>query len=65
MVFDNDMDKVYDSNLSCSNDDEDIGDLYNELYDSLIRTKKYLKSRITKNEVFIDKIKQFEKKTKS
>ena len=43
MAFDNEIDKVYDSNLSCSSDDDEIDDLYNELYDSQIKAKKDLK----------------------
>ena len=58
MAFDNDIDKVYDSNLSCFNDDDDIDDLHHELYDSLVKARKDLKlKKITKNDVLFKKIK--------
>ena len=39
----NNWSEVFYSGSSCSNDDDDIDDLYNELYDSLIKSKKELK----------------------
>ena len=61
MALDNKINKVYDSNLSCSNDDDEINYLYHELYDSLVKEKKDLKSKIAKNDMLHEKIKQFEK----
>ena len=46
MAFDNEIDEVYDLNLSCSSDYDEINDLYHELYDSLVKVKKYLKCKI-------------------
>ena len=48
MAFDQDSTKVLDSNLFSfgDDDDDDIDDLYHELYDSLVRAKKELKSKI-------------------
>ena len=37
------INEVYDSNLSYFSDDDEIDDLYNELYDSLTKAKKELK----------------------
>ena len=48
MTLDNEIDDVYNSNLSCSNNDDDIDDLYNKLYGSLVKAKKDLKSKIAK-----------------
>ena len=58
MAFDNDLDEVYDSILSYSSDDDDIEDLYHELYDSLlVKDKKDLKCKIIENDVLIDNVK--------
>ena len=44
MALDQDPSEVCDSNILISSDDEDdIDDLYHELYDSLVRAKKDLK----------------------
>ena len=44
MIFYDKVNEVFDSKFSCSsNDDDDINDLYHELYDSLVRAKKKLK----------------------
>ena len=62
MALDNDINQAFDSNLSCSSDNEDdIDDLYHELYDSLIKAKKEVKSKIVENELILDKIKYLEK----
>ena len=62
MAFDNDLDEVCDSNLSCfSDDDDDIDDLYHELYDSLVKVTKDLKPKMAKNELLCHKIKQLKK----
>ena len=42
MALDDDINEVYDSNLFCSSDDYEINDLYNKLYDSLVKAKKDL-----------------------
>ena len=60
MAF-NEVTKVFDSNLSCSSDDDEIDDLYHGLYDSLVRAKKELKLKIAKNESLLEKIKCLEK----
>ena len=48
MALYNEINDVYDSNLSCSNDDDEIDDLCNEMYDSLVMAKKDLKSKLAK-----------------
>ena len=48
MAHGNNSNEAYDSSYFYSNDD-DMDDLYNELYDSLIKGKKELKS--TNNKV--------------
>ena len=59
MAFD---DKVIDSNISCSSDDDDEIDYLNhKLYDSLIKAKKDLKLIIGENESLLEKIKSLEK----
>ena len=40
MGLDDEIDEIYYSNLSCSSDDDEIVNLYNELYDSLVKGKK-------------------------
>ena len=43
MTFNDEVNKVLDLILSCSNNDsDDINDLYHELYDLLVSTKKEL-----------------------
>ena len=50
MAFDDEVTEVFDSNLSCfSDNDDDIDDLYHELYDSLVKAKNELKSKFVKN----------------
>ena len=64
MALDDEITEVFDSNLSCSSDDDnddDIDDVYHELYDSLVRTKKELKLKIVENESLLKKIKSLEK----
>ena len=62
IALDDEMTKAFDSNLSCSSDnDGEIDDLYHELYDSLVKAKKDLKLKIVKNESLIEKIKSLEK----
>ena len=36
MAFDNQVNEVYDLNLSCTSDDDNIDGLYHELYNSQI-----------------------------
>ena len=61
IAFD-EMTKVFDSNLSySSDDDDDIDDLYHELYDSLVRVKKELKLKTVENESLFEKTKLLEK----
>ena len=59
MTLDNDIDEVFDPNLSYSNDDDDIH--YHELYDLLVNEKKDLKIKIVQNDILLEKIKQLEK----
>ena len=63
MALNDEMIKVFDSNISFFNDDDDeeIDDLYHDLYDSLVRVMKDLKLKIDENESFIQKIKSLEK----
>ena len=62
MAFDQDSTKILDSNLSSSSDGEDdIDDLYHELYDSLVRAKKELKSKIIEIESLVQKVNCLEK----
>ena len=56
MTLDNDINEVYCSNLSYFSDDDDIDNLYHELYDSLVKVKKDLKLKIAKNDVLFEKI---------
>ena len=37
IALDDDIDGVYDSNMSCFSDDDETNDLYNELHDSLVK----------------------------
>ena len=49
MALDNEFNEVYDSKHSYfSDDDDDIDDLYYELYDSLVKTKKDLNKKLLK-----------------
>ena len=62
MAFDDEITEVFDSNLSYSNDDDnEIGYLYNELSDSLVKAKKELKLKIIENESLLEKVKSLEK----
>ena len=61
IALDNEIDEVFNSNLSCFSDHDDINDLYHELYDSLVRAKKELKLKTIENESFLEKIKLLEK----
>ena len=61
MALDDDINKVYDSNLSCSSDDDDIDYLYSELYDALVKVKKDLKNKLAKNSLLHERIKSLEK----
>ena len=57
MAFDDEANKVFDSNLSCSSDDDDdMDDLYHELYNSLVKAKKELKLKIVEHESLLEKI---------
>ena len=51
---------MYDQNFSSSINDK-IDELYNELYESLLRGKKELKHANNKNEFLIDKTNFIEK----
>ena len=62
MALNDEINEVHDSSLSYSSDDDnDIDDLYHELYDSLVIAKKYLKLKVAKNELLIEKLKSCEK----
>ena len=61
MGFDNEISKEYDLNLSCFGDDDDIDDLYHELYDSLVKAKKDLKDKLVENALLHENVKQLEK----
>ena len=62
MTLDKEINEVYDSKSSYSSDSYDnIDDLYQELYDSLVRAKKILKQKIIENDVLIEKLKSCEK----
>lgn len=56
MAFRNNLKEIYDSSCSSSND-VDIDYLYNELYDSLLKVKKELKSTNNKNKMLNEEIK--------
>ena len=56
-----DINEVYDSNFSCLSDDDEIDYLYNEVYDSLVKDKKYLKNSLTKKLQLHERIKLLEK----
>ena len=57
MAFDDEVIDVFDSNLFYSNDDDDeIGDLYHKLYQSLVKAKKDSKLKISKNDSLVEKI---------
>ena len=64
MAFNDEVTKVFDSNLSCSSDDndDDIDYLYHELYDSLVRVKKDLKLKTIENESFLEKLNLWKRK---
>ena len=56
MAFDDEANEVFDSNLSCSSDDDDdMDDLYHELYNSLVKAKRELKLKIVENESLLEK----------
>ena len=61
MALDDEITKVFDSNFTCSSDNDDIDNLCHELYKSLDRVKKDLKLKITENESLNEKIKYLEK----
>ena len=62
MALNDEIIEVFDSNLSCSNDDDgDIDDLYHELYDLFVNAKKDLKLKTFKNKPLLEKIKSLEK----
>ena len=61
MAVDNEIYEVHDPNLSCSSDDDEIDDLYNELYDSVVKEKKDLKTKLAKNALLHEKVKQLGK----
>ena len=47
--------------MSCSNDDDEKDDLYNNLYDSLVKAKKDLRNTFTKNLLLHESINLLEK----
>ena len=51
----------FNSNLSCSSNDDEMDDLYNELYDSLVKAKKDLKNKLVENSLLHERIKLLEK----
>ena len=62
MALDQDPSEVFDSKFSTSSDDEDdIDDLYHELYDSLVKAKKDLKSKIVEIDSLVQKVNSLEK----
>ena len=62
MALDEEINEVYDSNSSYSSDDDNnIDDLYQELYESLVRAKKDLNKKIVENNLLIEKLKSCEK----
>ena len=61
MALDNEINEVYDSNLSCSSDNDEIDYLYHKLYNLVIKAKKDLKSILIENPMLHEKIKQLEK----
>ena len=62
MAFDNNINEVYDYGFSCSNDNDEIDDLYNKLYDLLIKADKDLKNKLSENIVLHERIKKLKKK---
>ena len=62
MILDQDPSDLFDFNFSTSsNDEDDIDDLYHELYDSLVRAKKKLKSKIVEINSLVQKVDSLEK----
>ena len=61
MALGDETNEAYDSNLSCSSDDDEIDELYNELYYSLVMAKKDLKNKLDENALLHGKFKQLEK----
>ena len=53
MALKDESNEAFDSNLSNFNDDNDMDDLYHELYDSLVKAKKDLKMKIIENELLL------------
>ena len=60
MVVDDEINKAYDPHWSCSSDDNEIDDLYNKSYNSPVRAKKDLKSKLAKNQLLHEIIKELE-----
>ena len=56
IALDDDVNKVYNSNLPCSSDKDEIDDLYNELYNSLFKFKKKLKNTLAKNKYYLERL---------
>ena len=57
-ALDYEANEVFDLKFSCFNDDyDDVDDLYHELYDSLVRAKKELKTNIVENDSLLQKLK--------
>ena len=61
MALDLESNEVFDSNFSCfSDNDDDMDDLYHELYDSLVKVNKEFKLKIVENKSLLEKIKCLE-----
>ena len=54
-ILDDDINEVYDSNLSSSGDEDEINDLYSKLYNSLVKVKKELKNTLVENKSLLEK----------
>ena len=57
MELHDEINEVYGSILSYSSEDDKIDDLYNELYDSPVKAKKDVKSKLAKNQLLHEIIK--------
>ena len=62
IAFDDEIDEVYNSNLSYFSYNDKIDNLYNELYDSLVKAKKDFKNKLVENALLHENVKQLEKK---
>ena len=53
IALNDDISEVYDSSLSYYSDGDEIHDLYNELYDSLVKAKKELRQAKKKKKILL------------